>query len=791
MKLILTEKPSVAISFAKALNVKSNEKKDGHIEDTSYCITWAVGHLVQPYEPQMYDPKYANWSLDTLPILPYPFQYVPSDKTKKQFNVVKRLLERKDITEVIIATDAGREGEQIARLIFKLCNMDGKKLLRFWSSQALTPDVITKEMANLKPAANYDRLYFAGQCRQIADWYVGMNLSRFATLKFGDSFSVGRCQTAILGMIVDRERAINDFKPSPFFVIDAAFSNDKGTWQGKWFKDKETKLDNQDQADAIVAAVTGQTGKVESVDKQEKRQAPPLLYNLTVLQQDANKKHGLSAKQTLDTAQKLYEEFKCISYPRTESEVMGTSNVDFVKAIIDKLAGAYPVLAGVDPAKISLANKRVFNDAKLTDHHALVVQDKLPDNANERERHVYNLILNRFAAAFHPDFVYEQTEVITTVAGHGFKSVGRVVLETGWKTVSSGDDEDDEAVTELPPLASGDSAKVDNVTADKKLTTPPAHYTEASLLKEMSNPGKYVADEKLKKVFRGEVGIGTSATRASLLETLFDRVYVLRDGKKLMPTKKGYYLIDELRRVPVIDYLTQPDATAAWEYDLDRISLGKHDHKEFVDQIRSFVKNALTAGLASESKSFERESIGKCPSCGGKIIEGKKGFGCANYKEADGACKFVIWKTIAGKAITPAAAVALLESGNTGIIKGFESKAGKKFSAALKLEQVDGSWKVNFDFDSDVAKLICPSCGGELFETQKSYSCSNWKDEKIKCNFVIWKKIAGKTISSTNVKKLIEKGQTGLIKGFTSKAGKSFDAKLKLVGNKVEFEFSK
>ncbi|MDM8553080.1 DNA topoisomerase 3, partial [Desulfobacterales bacterium HSG2] len=590
--LILTEKPSVARDFAKALNIRGN--RDGYIEDDNYIITWAIGHLVELLEPEDYDEKWKKWHLNTLPIIPEQFRYKSVGRTEKQLDVIQRLLKKAQIDEIVIATDAGREGEVIARTILLYSGFkDNKKVKRFWTSQALTPQVVRDGMKELKPASSYDRLWRAGQSRQIADWLVGMNASRAATIKMNDLFSIGRVQTAVLSLLVDRRRERENFKPEPYWILRACFSNEKGNWWGSWFRNNQTRFSIEKDAVQVQEKITEQTGTVLSVKKQKKKQPPPFLYSLTDLQQEANKKFGFSAKQTLNIAQELYENKKCLSYPRTDSKVLGTKNVDMAQALVEKLSRSYEkYFAGVEEKLIRKSNKRVFNDSKLTDHHALIPLAPLPGNANYEEQKIYMLVLKRFAAAFHPDCEYEQTDIVTQVQDERFRTKGKRILKPGWQAVyeneteqkASGDSESEPEF--LPAITKGDPADVRDTKLEKKKTTPPPEYTEALLLKDMTNPGRYVSEDELKKIYRGDVGLGTQATRAQIIETLLSRRYTERKKKHLIATNKGCHLVDTLRRFKVANILASPQETARWEMQLNQIAHGKGSEKEFLNEIK-------------------------------------------------------------------------------------------------------------------------------------------------------------------------------------------------------------
>jgi DNA topoisomerase-3 len=824
--LVLTEKPSVAKDFARALQAGS--RKDGYFEGKDYIITWAVGHLLELAEPQDYDARWSRWRMDTLPILPDTLRYKPIPRTAKQLGVVQKQLARKDVDHVVIATDAGREGEVIARTILhSVGDFDFHRASRFWTSQALTPQVVKETLSQLRPSSDFDRLWHAGQARQLADWLVGMNLSRAATLKLGshkDVYSVGRVQTAVLALLVDRRREREQFTPRPYWLLRAAFSHPKGSWTGTWFRGDETRFQNHDAAREVLERVSGRTGQVTSVKKEKKKQAPPLLYSLTDLQRDANTRFGFSAKQTLDIAQKLYEERKCLSYPRTDSRVLGSRNVDLARQIIQKLSGAYPDLfSGHEARLVSAANKRVFNDAKLTDHHALIPLAPLPEGASPQEKRVYDLVLGRFAAAFHPDYEYEATEIITEVSGERFRTKGQRPLKPGWKAVHGAEAppkaagqgvESDEAEEEsLPPLEKGDEAHVDEAKLEEKMTQPPPEYTEALLLKDMVNPSRFVTEEELQKIFKGEVGLGTQATRAQIIETLILRQYVLRDRKHLLASDKGCHLIDQLRRFDRARALASPEETARWEMELEKINQGMGRPEAFLEAVRAFVEAGIREIKTSSSQArTTHRSLGACPACGGRIIEGRKGFGCSNWRPHNGGCRFVVWKEISGRHIDVEVVLQLIAGKTVGPLV-FRDGNGRDFAASLVLERQEGegenraSWSTRMVMSQapsaeggpppsippppsplDVMGK-CPRCGGRVIEGKKGYGCANWRPQDGKCGFVIWKVIAGKTLTRKTVTDLLKKGETGLLKGFVSKSGKKFSAKLRLEGEDFRTAF--
>lgn len=807
--LILTEKPSVAKDFAKALGV--TEKKEGAIVGGDFAITWAVGHLVELFKPEDYDSRFKKWAIEDLPILPDTMRYKALPKTKGQLAVIKKLLKDKSFTRVVIATDAGREGEVIARTILDVAGFnDPEKLYRFWTSQALTAEVVAAGLESVKPAGDFDRLWQAGKARQIADWLVGMNGSRAATLKLrcaGESevFSVGRVQTAVLSLLVDRRREREAFTPKPYWLLRCLLEKDKDTWWGTWFNAAGNRFEAESDAKAMMEKVLDKIGLVSSVKREKKKEPPPLLYSLTVLQQDANRKHGFSAKKTLDIAQALYEKHKCLSYPRTDSRVLGTRNVEMVASVIEKLSPANEKLFhGVAPELVSVSNKRVFNDAKLTDHHALIPLAACPQDATEDEKKIFDLVLRRFAAAFHPDCEYEQTEIITEVEGETFRTNGKTILVSGWREVYSKEgtlreeekESDEENEENLPLVTKGDQAEAKEAKIDARKTTPPPEYTEALLLKDMTNPSRYVEEKTLKDLFRGEVGLGTQATRAAIIETLVERNYVERQKKTLAATAKGCLLIHELRKLPAASALTTPRETGKWERRLEEIAQGAAEGG-FIDGIKDFVNS-----LVEEIKALDLPENGSsgviatCPACGGEIVPGMKGYGCSNWRPEDGGCKFVIWKEMAGRKISPQEAAALIEGKVLGPFE-FTSKKNKSFTAGLKLNETDGKFTVIFLFEDtrqkeEGAKEIgkCPSCGGSIFENPKSYGCSNWRAEDGGCRFVVWKEMAGRKISSKEAAALMAGEILGPFE-FTSRKKKGFTASLKLdETKKVTFDYA-
>lgn len=715
--LILTEKPSVARDFASALSLKGGGA-DGFIEGDEFIITWAIGHLLTPYDPEDYDKAMKKWSLTTLPIIPTEWKFKAQPKTKKQLDVIKRLLKRSDLSRIIVATDAGREGELIARLILN----EGKskaKAYRFWTSAALTKEVIHQELKNIKPLYDFDRLYIAGRARQKADWLVGMNLSRLATIKLGDLFSVGRVQTAVLGLIVERRKAIDAFIPKDYFEFKAQFKFKNGRVSAYWFdpkkKEEEKRQDKRDYFDALVKKLESKNALITVLNETEKTTYPQGLYSLTELQRQANMLYGFSATKTLEIAQTLYEKYKCLSYPRTDSKVMATSSFDMVKGLVFKFKDLYPEhfekFAGY---KVSLKNKTVFDDSRLTDHHGLIPLKDFSGPDSSPEGKIYHLVLKRFISNFLENHRYLETEVEIECENEKFKTRGKKILEIGFKILEGKETEEI-----LPEIHKGEAGQFSGGEVESKKTRPPAEYTEASLLYDMTNPARLVEESELKKIFRTEIGLGTQATRAQIIETLLKRNYIERQGKNLLATTKGIELVDRLGELPVTRNLTDVSQTAKLELRLQSMAEGEEDDLGFMDAIIKYVQNAtgewkaivVPEGQKREKvytgkyarfnkKNKEGEggtaapklSLGPCPLCQAEIKDFPKSYSCSRWKEG---CGFTIWKIVAKKKLSEPVVKTLIEKKKTGLIKGFKSKAGKPFEAYLLLNK---EGKVEFEF---------------------------------------------------------------------------------------------
>ena len=706
--LILTEKPSVARDFALALGGGGNQ--DGFIENENYVITWAIGHLLAPFDPEDYDPKYKKWNLNTLPIMPEEFKFKAQPKTKKQLDVIKRLLKRSDLERLIVATDAGREGELIARLILN----DGKsklKSFRFWTSAALTKDVIHAEMKNLKPLKDYDRLFIAGRARQKADWLVGMNLSRLATLKLNDLFSVGRVQTAVLSMLVERRKAIDAFVPVDYFEFKAKFKFKNGDVSAYWFdpkkKEEQKRKDTRAEFDELQKQLLGKDAVVKVLNQTQKTSYPQGLYSLTELQRQGNILYGFSATRTLEIAQSLYEKYKCLSYPRTDSKVMAVSSFDMVKSLVYKFKDLYPEhFEKFQASKVSAKNKTVFDDSRLTDHHGLIPLKDFSGDEHSPEGKIYHLVLKRFITNFLENHRYLETELMIECERNQFMARGKKIIEMGFKVLEGSDREE-----LLPELTLNENGILKSGEVESKKTKPPFEYTEASLLYDMTNPAKLVTEADLKKIFRTEIGLGTQATRAQIIETLLKRDYVIRSGKNLNATDKGVLLVDRLSDMPTTKDLTSVSQTAKLEQSLQSMAEGETDDLAFMDNITDFINSATNEWKATEAISGDRakpksyggktygpkveaqaSNLGPCPICGAEIKDFPKSYSCSRWKEG---CAFTIWKEVAKKKLSETQVKKLMKDKKTDVIKGFKSKAGKPFDAILVMNK-DG--KVEFEF---------------------------------------------------------------------------------------------
>ncbi len=729
--LVIAEKPSVARDLADALP-GSFENHDSYLESDETVITFAVGHLVELINPEDYDERFKKWRMADLPIVPEEFRLQARDKkAEKQLKVIHKLLKRDDITRIVNACDAGREGELIFAYIYETSGVD-KPIERLWIS-SMTKQAIKQGFEKLRPGEQLHQLEAAARSRSEADWLVGMNATRAATIRgrawVGGVVSLGRVQTPTLALMVKREREIQAFVPEPYWLVHGQFAEASlampgeggggfaaapvRSYEGLWFEGDETRLKDGKRADEIAAKVGGAEGVVEAVERKEQSERAPLLYDLTSLQRDANRRYGFSARRTLQAAQSLYEDKKAITYPRTSSRWLSGDLVSQLKPTAGTLepipdyAQAARYVLGLQQLPLG----RVVNDSKVSDHHAIIptdVEHEL-DRFSPDERRVFDLVARRFLAVFHPPARYARTTIVTLVEEERFRSRGKVTLEAGWRGVyglesdedkkarQQEEDSEDESA-ELPPLEQGQAVKCVTAEVEAKETRPPPRYTEATLLSAMETAGKLIDDEELRDAMK-ESGLGTPATRAETIETLIRREYIERAGKDLTPTPKGLQVITMLEEHP----LTSPELTGDWEKRLTDIERGDEDRGVFIKDIEDFTRATVEkiAALDKEKLRPERVELGLCPRCGaetGEIIkENSKAYGCTSWKSREETgCGFVIWKRVAGRSLTPEIARQLLEEGKTKeVISGFRSRAGKPFRARLVL---NGEGKVEFDF---------------------------------------------------------------------------------------------
>jgi DNA topoisomerase-3 len=710
--LVIAEKPSVARDLADALP-GAFENHDSYLESEDTVITFAVGHLVELIDPEDYDERFKKWRMADLPIVPEEFKLRPRDKkAEKQLKVIHKLLQRDDVERVVNACDAGREGELIFAYIYETSGVD-KPVERLWIS-SMTKSAIKDGFEKLRPGEQLRQLEAAARSRSEADWLVGMNATRAATIRgrawVGGVVSLGRVQTPTLALLVKREREIQAFVPEPYWLVHAQFDP---RYEGLWFEGDETRLKEAKHAEEVAAKVSGKAGTVESVERKEQSERAPLLYDLTSLQRDANRRFGFSARRTLQAAQSLYEDKKAITYPRTSSRWLSGDLVPQLKPTAATLQpiGEYAAAARYVLALQQLPLARVVNDSKVSDHHAIIPTDVEHEvgRFSPDERRIFDLVARRFLAVFHPPARYARTTVVTLVEEERFRSRGKVTLEAGWRGVYGLLSEADQAAArqeeegenesaELPPLEQGQTVKCASAEVEAKETKPPPRYTEATLLSAMETAGKLIDDEELREAMK-ESGLGTPATRAETIETLIRREYIERGGKDLMPTPKGLQVITMLEEHP----LTSPELTGSWEKRLTDIEHGEDDRSKFIGDIAEFTRATVEkiAELDKEKLRPERVELGLCPRCGaetGEIIrENSKAYGCTSWKSREETgCGFVIWKRVAGRTLTPELARQLLEEGKTkDVISGFRSRAGKPFRARLVL---NGEGKVEFDF---------------------------------------------------------------------------------------------
>ena len=677
--LVVAEKPSVARDIARVLGAR--EKGEGCLVGGGYAVTWALGHLVTLKEPEELDEKYKRWRAQDLPILPERMETKVIKKTRSQFLVLKRLMNSADTQDIVCATDSGREGELIFRYIYEQAGCS-KPVSRLWIS-SMTDEAIRAGFEALRPASDYDVLYRSARCRADADWLIGMNATRAYTLRYGVLLSIGRVQTPTLSMLVRRRREIDAFVPQTYYMVRADF----GDYKGVYVSEKgEKRIDSAETAQVIAARVTGQEGRIERADREKKTERPPLLYDLTTLQREANAQLGFTAKKTLATAQKLYEQHKLLTYPRTDSRYLSRDMLGKVKKTLSAYDGELAALGEAALGYGVRLTPRVFDDAKLTDHHAIIPTGKRAAGMQltADERRLYEMVARRLAAVFYPDHIYDAVKVVTRVGGDAFSSTGRSVTQEGWKAVYRDAQKprrkkDDEEQA-LPPLAVGDVRTCRAAKAVQEQTKPPREHNDASLLSEMEHAGRQIEDEELREQMK-DCALGTPATRAAIIERLIEVGYVKRTGKNLVATAKGVQLIEA-----VPPEIASPETTGRWERELSQIARGKDSEARFRQGIVRLATFLVQQADSAPDVPFEKEErrgrkragprdLGiPCPVCGqGKIAENSKSFYCTHFRDG---CAFTIWKDALVRAGGPEMTEKLLRlcvqkgdvRGSTGVI---------------------------------------------------------------------------------------------------------------------------
>jgi DNA topoisomerase-3 len=827
--LIIAEKPSVAQDIVRALTPEAGkfDKHADHFENERYVVTSAVGHLVEIKAPEAYDVKRGKWSFAHLPVVPPHFDLAPIDRSKSRLNAVVKLVKRKDVTELINACDAGREGELIFRLIVQYAGGDkvAKPVRRLWL-QSMTPQAIRDGFDALRSDAQMHGLADAARSRSEADWLVGINGTRAMTAfnsRDGGFFltTVGRVQTPTLSVVVEREEKIRRHVPRNYWEVKAAFVAQAGTYEGKWFDPKWKRNDDDPEqradrlwteadARAIEQAVRDQNGRV-SEESKPSTQSSPLLYDLTTLQREANGRFGFSAKTTLSLAQALYEKHKALTYPRTDSRALPEDYLSVVKKTMAVLADGDlpgPMRELGRHAKQALKAdyvkpmKRVFDNAKVSDHFAIIPTLQTPTHLSDAEAKLYDLVVKRFIAVFYPAAEYLVTTRVTTVGAHSFQTNGRVLVNAGWQAVYGKEVQDEDA--NLVPVQPDESVRNVEVNVLAQKTRPPARYTEATLLSAMEGAGKLIEDDDLRAAMH-EKGLGTPATRAAIIEGLIFEKYMHREGRELVPTAKAFQLMTLLRGLDVED-LTKPELTGDWEYRLLEMEHGRLSRDAFMKDVA-----AMAQRIVRKAKEYDRDTIPgdyatlhtPCPNCGGVVKENYRRFACES-------CEFSITKIPGGRSFEIAEAEAFLRDKKIGPLEGFRSKAGWPFSAELRLVFDDEirNWKLEFDFGEEARRAQedgepvdfsgqtsigpCPKCKGRVFEHGTSYVCEHATGPKQTCDFKSGKIILQQPVANEQMHKLLTSGRTDLLENFISnKTRRKFKAYLKFdpQQGKVVFEF--
>lgn len=843
--LVIAEKPSVAQDIVRALTPIAGkfDKYDDYFESEHYVVTSAVGHLVEIQAPEEFDVKRGKWSFAHLPVIPPHFDLKPVDKTKSRLAAVVKQAKRKDVTQLINACDAGREGELIFRLIEQYAGGAkgglGKPIQRLWL-QSMTPQAIRDGFNNLRSDAQMQGLADAARSRSEADWLVGINGTRAMTAfnsRDGGFFltTVGRVQTPTLSLIVTREEKIRAFQSREYFEVHANFAAQAGQYAGKWFDPKFKKSDDPEakadrlwkaeDAQAIASAVQGQPATVTEESKPS-TQASPLLFDLTSLQREANGKFGFSAKTTLALAQALYEKHKALTYPRTDSRHLPEDYLPTTRQTLEMLAASQhshlaPFARQALEHNYLRPSKRVFDNSQVSDHFAIIPTTQAPSGLSEAEQKLYDLVVRRFMAVFFPAAQYQITTRISQVAQHHFKTEGKVLIHPGWlaiygKEAASETDggKDGDKGQPLVAVQPGEHPRVALAQAKPLHTKPPARYSEATLLGAMESAGKQVEDEELRSAMQ-EKGLGTPATRAAIIEGLLSEKYLLREGRELLPTAKAFQLMTLLRGLDVQE-LCKPELTGEWEYKLAQMERGELPRAQFMQKIAQ-----MTERLVQKAKEYDRDTIpgnyatltSPCPQCDGIVKENYRRYACTGADGAGEGCGFSFTKSPAGRTFETHEAETLLRERRIGPLEGFRSKAGWPFTSELAIvsDKDTGQFKLEFDFGDDKASEenaeivdfsgqtslgACPACGAPVFAHGSNYVCSKAVPTAAQpapsCNFKSGQIILQQPIAPEQMQKLLATGKTDLLDKFISnRTRRAFKAHLvwDKAGGKVGFEF--
>lgn len=825
-KLIIAEKPSVAADIARALG--GFTKHDDYFESEEHIICSAIGHLLELACPEEYEVKRGKWSFAHLPVIPPHFDLRPIEKTESRLKLLSRLIKRKDVTGLVNACDAGREGELIFNYIVQHTKAT-KPIERLWL-QSMTQQAIREGFSQLRAGSEMRGLADAAVCRSESDWLVGINGTRAMTAfnsKTGGFHltTVGRVQTPTLALIVDREDKIRKFKPRPYWELEGVFTCAGGEYRGRWFDENFSKgkseddehlradrIWDEDRARALQAKCAGHMGSV-SEEAKPTTQLSPLLYDLTSLQREANSRFGFSAKTTLGLAQALYEKHKVLTYPRTDSRALPEDYIGNVKHALHMLTGEgagkghdEAVLARFSPfAHQVLArnwvvpNKRIFNNAKISDHFAIIPTQQAPKHLSEPELKLYDMVVKRFLAVFYPAAEYLVTTRITRVEGEPFKTEGKVLVSPGWLAVYGREGQEGEEGN-LVAVEPKEKVTAEEIKLNATETRPPARYSEATLLSAMEGAGKMVDDEELKAAMAGR-GLGTPATRAQIIENLIGEQYIHREGRELQATAKAFSLMTLLNGLGIPE-LTAPELTGEWEHKLARMERGELSRDAFMTEIA-----AMTQHIVDRAKSYDSDTIPgdfgelatPCPKCGGTVKETYKKFQCQS-------CDFSLWKIVAGRQYEAAEIEELLSARVIGPLTGFRNKMGRPFNAIIRLNDShqpefdfgqgtggDDGGAEEVDFSSQEPLGKCPKCDGRVFEHGMAYVCEKSVGAAKSCDFRSGKVILQQTVDRGQMEKLLETGRTDLLTNFVSaRTRRKFSAFLvRGADGKVGFEFEK